>query len=69
MVLNNLQSITNKMQRFTALARTRTPGTLLKHKPIQTIWYAATPPRLAYMQPWLINSVFGKDIVTPWWWS
>ena len=33
-----------------AEARTRTPGTLLKHKPIQTIWYAATPPRLAYVQ-------------------
>ena len=34
----------------TALARTHTPGTLLKHKPIQTIWYAATPPRLAYIR-------------------
>ena len=42
---------------------------LLKHKPIQTIWYAATPPRLVYMQLWLNNSDFGKDIVTPWWWS
>jgi len=47
-------------------ARTRTPGTLLKHKPIQTIWYAATPPRLVYIQLWLNNSDFGKDIVTPW---
>ena len=45
--------------------RTRTPGTLLKHKPIQTIRYAATPPRLAYTQLWLSNSDFGKDIVTP----
>ena len=53
----------------TALARTRTPGTLLKHKLIQTIWYAATPPRLAYIQLCLSNSNFGKDIVTPWWWS
>ena len=55
--------------RVLALARTRTPGTLLKHKPIQTIWYAATTPRLAYIQLWLNNSDFGKDIVTPWWWS
>ena len=52
-----------------ALARTRTPGTPLKHKPIQTIWYAATPPRLAYIQLSLSNTDFGKDIVTPWWWS
>ena len=37
---------------YTALARTRTPGTLLKHKPIQAIWYAATPPRLVYIQLW-----------------
>ena len=49
--------------------RTTTPGTLLKHKPIQTTWYAATPPRLVYIQLWLNNSDFGKDIVTPWWWS
>ena len=49
----------------TALARTRTPGTLLKHKPIQTIRYAATPPRLVCIQLWLNNSDFGKDIVTP----
>ena len=26
---------------------------------------AATPPRLAYIQLWLSNSNFGKDIVTP----
>ena len=50
-------------------ACSRTPGTLLKHKPIQTIWYAATPPRLAYIQLWLNNNDFGKDIVTPCWWS
>ena len=36
----------------TALAGIRTPGTLLKHKPLQTIWYAATPPRLVYIQLW-----------------
>ena len=32
-------------------------------------WYAATPPRLVYIQLGLNNSDFGKDIITPWWWS
>ena len=41
-----------RMESSTALARTRTPGTLLKYKPIQTIWYAATLPRLVYIQLW-----------------
>ena len=31
----------------------------------QHIIYAATPPRLAYIQLWLNNSDFGKDVVTP----
>ena len=53
------------LQSSTALARTRTHGTLLKHKPIQTIRYAATPPHLAHIQLWLNNSDLGKDIVTP----